>query len=172
MGSEDSWLGHQSRGNKRKTTAKPDFIKIKNLHASKPTTEKMKKQPTEEKICESFFLRRDLIQNIERTLLFLSIIYWLCYYSFPNFPPWFPLRPAFPNPPAFPALSSCPWVVHVSSLSSLFPIPFLSLPIYVMPTNYASSSLYLPPLFLFSPSPLKSLRVMFISLILLMFWLA
>ena len=50
-----------------------------------------------------------------------------------------------PNAPTFPPLSSCPWVVHTSSLSPLFPIPFLSLPIYLMPTNHASSSLYIFP---------------------------
>ena len=62
---------------------------------------------------------------------------------------FFPLHPPStlpPNPPASPHLSSCPWVVYISSLSFLFPIPFLSLPIYFMPTDYASSSLYLSPL--------------------------
>ena len=48
-----------------------------------------------------------------------------------------------PNAPTFPPLSSCPWVVHTSSLSCLFPIPFLTSPVYFMPTNYASY-LYLP----------------------------
>ena len=33
-----------------------------------------------------------------------------------------------PLPPAFPTLSSCPWVVHVSSLASPFPILFLTSP--------------------------------------------
>ena len=32
------------------------------------------------------------------------------------------------NPPAFPRLSPCPWVVHISSLSPLFPIPFFIFP--------------------------------------------
>ena len=56
-----------------------------------------------------------------------------------------------------PRLSSCPWVVHISSLSSLFPIPFLSLLIYSLLTNYASSSLYLshpiPPFSLPTENP-------------------
>ena len=45
--------------------------------------------------------------------------------------PIFPLLSHFHlvplKPPAFPPnLSSCPWVVHISSLSSLFPIPFFT----------------------------------------------
>ena len=70
--------------------------------------------------------------------------------QFPNFPHFIPPPPCTPQPSSIPCLGSCPWVVHVSSLSSLFPIPYLSLPIYFMPTNYAASSLYLflpiPPL--------------------------
>ena len=56
---------------------------------------------------------------------FKKSFYWLCYYSFPNFPPLFPPLPCTPYPPAFLSpLNSCPCVVHISSLSSLFPIPF------------------------------------------------
>ena len=43
-----------------------------------------------------------------------------------------------------PPLSSCPWVVHISSLCCLFLTPFFISPHYFMPTNY-TSSLYLPP---------------------------
>ena len=57
---------------------------------------------------------------------FESIFYWLCYYSFPNFSPLAPLFPVLPFPPASPPLSSCPWVVHISSLASPFPILFLA----------------------------------------------
>ena len=61
---------------------------------------------------------------------FLSISYWLCYYSFPNFfSSLSPLHSVSPHPPAFPhPLSSCPWVVHISSLVFLFSIPFLTSP--------------------------------------------
>ena len=44
--------------------------------------------------------------------------------------PFIPLHPAYFLPPAFPPpqLSSCPWVVHISSLTSPFPILFLTSP--------------------------------------------
>ena len=45
----------------------------------------------------------------------------------------------------FPYLSSCPWVMHISSLTSLVPILFLPSPCLFVPTNYASYSLYLFP---------------------------
>ena len=64
----------------------------------------------------------------------------------PFFPPLYSPLPCTPFPPAFhPFLSSCPWVVHISSLASPFPILFLTSPVYFVPTIYASSSLYLFP---------------------------
>ena len=46
------------------------------------------------------------------------------------FLPYIPLHPAIPtlqhSPP--PTLSSCPWVVHINSLASPFPILFLTSP--------------------------------------------
>ena len=60
---------------------------------------------------------------------FLNILYWLCYYSYPNFPPF-----AYPHPVSpisssnHPSLSSCPWVMHLSSLASSFPIMLLTSP--------------------------------------------
>ena len=56
-----------------------------------------------------------------------------------------PLHPAPTPPPAFPHLSSCPWVLHISSLASPFPTLFLTSP-YFVPTIYASYSLYLYPI--------------------------
>ena len=40
-----------------------------------------------------------------------------------HFPPFIPLCPAHPLPPALPSppLSSCPWVIHISSLALRFP---------------------------------------------------
>ena len=45
-----------------------------------------------------------------------------------HFPPFNPLHPAHPLPPTFAPYSSCPWVIHVSSLASTFPIIFLTSP--------------------------------------------
>ena len=53
----------------------------------------------------------------------------------------FPLCPLClvpPFPPAIDPLSSCPWVVHISSLASPFPILLLTSPVCFVPTNYAS----------------------------------
>ena len=44
------------------------------------------------------------------------------------FPPFTPLHPAYPHPPTFSPYSSCPWVIHISSLPSTFPILFLTSP--------------------------------------------
>ena len=48
-----------------------------------------------------------------------------------HFTPFIPLCPAQPLPPTFPPFSSCPWVIHVSSLVSTFPILFLTLPLSI-----------------------------------------
>ena len=32
----------------------------------------------------------------------------------------------YPHPPSFPQLSSCPWVIHINSLASPFPVQFLT----------------------------------------------
>ena len=68
-----------------------------------------------------------------------------------HFPSFIPLHPAHPVLPTFPLFSSCPWVMHISSLASTFPILFLPSPVYFLPTIYASYSLYL---FRLSPLPL------------------
>ena len=47
---------------------------------------------------------------------------------------FFPLYPLHPVPHS-PPLSSCPWVIHISSLASPFPILFLTYPDYSIPTN-------------------------------------
>ena len=61
-----------------------------------------------------FFLN---ILSVYTQQVFLSIFYWLCYYSCPIFSPLYVLHPVSP-PPASPFLSSCPWVIHISSLAS------------------------------------------------------
>ena len=76
---------------------------------------------------------------------------------FPISPPLSPLCLVPQNPPALSPLCSCPWVVHTSYLSSLFLNHFWSLPVYFMPTKYASYSLYVShsilPLPLYSSPP-------------------
>ena len=51
-----------------------------------------------------------------------------------QFFPFAPLHLVSPFLPAIPSLSSCPWVMHTSSLASPFPILFLTYP-YFVPTN-------------------------------------
>ena len=41
------------------------------------------------------------------------------------FPPFIPLHTAYPLPPPFPPFSSCPWVVHINSLASVFYVPLI-----------------------------------------------
>ena len=45
-----------------------------------------------------------------------------------HFPPFILLFPAHLLPRTFLPYSSCPWVIHISSLASLFPILFLTSP--------------------------------------------
>ena len=72
-------------------------------------------------------------------IYFIFLIYLIDYaITVVPFPPFIPLHPAHPLPPTFPRFSSCPWVVHTSSLASLFPILFLTSPVYFLPTIYAS----------------------------------
>ena len=63
------------------------------------------------------------------------------------FSPLYSPPPCMPLPPSFPHLSSCPWVIYISSLASPFPILFLTSPVYFVPTIYASYSLDLFPPF-------------------------
>ena len=105
-------------------------------------------------------------------ILFIYLFIFIIDYTITVFPIFSPLSILHPSPPTLQhssLLSSRPWVVHISSLSPLFPKPFFISP-YFMPTNYASSSLNLPPLFL-SHSPLNTFRMMSISLILFLFLL-
>ena len=58
----------------------------------------------------------------------LFCTYQLCFLIFVPFPP---LSTSAKCPSSFqqsPCLSSCPWVVHISSLAPLFPILFLTSP--------------------------------------------
>ena len=65
--------------------------------------------------------------------------------QFSQFSPFISSPPCIPQPPASPPQFMSMGCTSMSSMSSLFPKTFLSLPVYFMPTNYASSSLYLFP---------------------------
>ena len=96
--------------------------------------------------------------------------------------PFIPLHPAHYSHLHSLPFSSCPWVIHISSLASisytilfpiLFPIHFLYYPypppVYFPPTTYAIYSLYFSPL---SPPPtplLITLHVISISVVLFLF---
>ena len=92
--------------------------------------------------------------------------------QFSQFSPFIPPPSCTPQPSSIPLLSSCPWVVNTSSFEfsvsytifSLSPSILCLLIMLLLPCTF-------PPLFLPSPSPLKSLCVMSISLILFLFWL-
>ena len=62
------------------------------------------------------------------------------------FLPFIPTCPALPSHQHSTLLTSCPWVVHISSLAPPFPILFLASLVYFVPTIYASYSQYIYPL--------------------------
>ena len=71
--------------------------------------------------------------QVSRLTVHLAFIFLKMYFTdyaitiVPFFLPFIPLHPAPPLPSAFPIpLSSCPWVIHISSLASPFPILFLT----------------------------------------------
>ena len=65
--------------------------------------------------------------------------------------PFIPLCPMRPLPLSFPHLSSCPWVGHIGSLASPFPIQFLTSPClfctyhlcFLFPVPFPATSLLL-----------------------------
>ena len=57
---------------------------------------------------------------------FVNVFNWLCYYNCSIFfSSLFPYA-LYPPPTSSPYLSSCPWVIHISSLAFTFPILFLT----------------------------------------------
>ena len=64
----------------------------------------------------------------ERILTFLFKTYFIDYAIkvSPIFCPFILPLPCTPQPSRIPPLASCPWVVHIGSLTSLFLIPFLT----------------------------------------------
>ena len=87
-------------------------------------------------------------------IIIFNYIYRLCYYNYLNFPP---CPPPFNNPHSLslsPHHCSCPWVIHVSSLATPFPIlEFISHGYSVTTYLYF---LIPSPLHPFSPTPLPS----------------
>ena len=65
-------------------------------------------------------------------------------------------HPVHPLPPAFPHFSSCPWVIHISSLASLFSILFLTSPCLFC--TYHLCFLFPIPFPPFSPHPLPDVN--------------
>ena len=79
-----------------------------------------------------------------------DIFYWLCYCSYPTFSPHYSPPPCTPLPPSFPpALSSCPWIIYISSLASPFPI--LSLTSHCLFCTYHLCCLFFSPILLPHP---------------------
>ena len=70
------------------------------------------------------------------------------------FSPLYSPLPCKPPPIIIPHLSSCPWVIHISSLAFLFPILFLTFPCLFCTCHlYFLFPVPLPP---FSPTPLPT----------------
>ena len=67
-----------------------------------------------------------------------------------HFHPFTQLHPAHLLPPTFSPCSSCPWVTHISSLASTFPILFLPSPCLI--STYHLSYLFSVPFPPLSPS--------------------
>ena len=88
-----------------------------------------------------------------------------------HFPPFIPFCPAHHLPPTFPPFSSCPWVIHISSLASTFPI--LLLPSPCLSSTYHLCYLFSVSFPLLSPPTalLITLHVISISVILFQFQL-
>ena len=70
-----------------------------------------------------FLSREKELKNANYNISFLNTFYFLCYYSCPNISPFAPVHPAILSP-----LSSCPWIMHISSSATPFPILFLTSP--------------------------------------------
>ena len=98
-------------------------------------------------------------------LVFFFILIFYCYWI--TVVPIFPPLPALPDtslPSSNPPVSSCPWIVHISSLASPFPRLFLSSPCLFC--TYHLCFLFPSSPF---PSPLRTLHVTSISVNLFLF---
>ena len=59
---------------------------------------------------------------------FLIMLYWLCYYSFPNPNPFLSSTQHPPLLQTIPHHFSCPWVMCISSLAAPFPVLYFTFP--------------------------------------------
>ena len=84
-------------------------------------------------------------------------------------PPLILLCSTHPLLPAFPRFSSCPWVIHISSLALHFLHYSYPPPVYHLPTIYATYSLYLSPLAPLPAPLLITLHVISIFVVLFLF---
>ena len=95
------------------------------------------------------------IQKHTPVICFVCIFYWLCYYNCPIFFSPLSLSARYPHSLQHSSsLSSCPWVVHTSSLASPFPILFLTSP--CLSSTYNLCYLFSVPFPLSVPSPFSS----------------
>ena len=94
-------------------------------------------------------------------LFFSSILYWLCYYSCLNFSPFALLCLVSPFPLVILPLSSCPWVMHTSSLASPLPLLFLTSPCLfcTYPVMLLNVYIFSPTLLLLADSPQNDVHV-------------
>ena len=74
-------------------------------------------------------LRRKRQTTLKKRCRYLFLIYLLIMLlQLSHFRPFTQLHPTHPVPPTFPPYSSCPWIIHISSLASTFPTLFLPSP--------------------------------------------
>ena len=102
-------------------------------------------------------------------LLFFKIYFIDMLLLLSHFPPFHSTPSCTPAPSHIPPYSSCPWVIHISSLASTFLYYSYPPPVYFLPTIYATYSPYLSPL---PPPPtplLITLHVISISVVLFLF---
>ena len=93
-----------------------------------------------------------ILGNLSNFLKYTLLIMLLQLSHF--FSPLYYLPPCTPHPPAFPHLTSCPWVIRISSLASPFPVLFLTSPVDL----YLPFMLLIPCTFspILSPPPLPT----------------
>ena len=107
-------------------------------------------------------------------LNFLKCILFLMLLQLSQFFPLCPPPPCTPIPSSHaPPVSSCPWVIHISSLATPFPILFLTSPCLFCTFQFVLLSTCFFFLILSSllPSQLITLQMISISMILLLFCL-